>query len=56
VWLRQVPGPVELAGGAVALGGVILASTQARRPAPAPVPGQGRPGSTAHSSERAGVP
>ena len=30
VWLGQVPGPVELAGGAVALGGVILASTQAR--------------------------
>jgi drug/metabolite transporter (DMT)-like permease len=56
VWLGQVPGPVELAGGAVALSGVILASTQARRPAPAPDPGQRRPGSTAHSSERAGVP
>jgi drug/metabolite transporter (DMT)-like permease len=30
-WLAQVPGPVELAGGAVALCGVILASTS--RPA-----------------------
>ena len=26
VWLSQVPGPVELAGGAIVLGGVILAS------------------------------
>jgi drug/metabolite transporter (DMT)-like permease len=54
VWLGQVPGPVELAGGAVALGGVILASTQARRPAPAPDPGQRGPGLTVNSSERAG--
>jgi drug/metabolite transporter (DMT)-like permease len=38
VWLGQVPGPAELAGGAVALGGVILASTHARRSAPAPAP------------------
>jgi len=56
VWLGQVPGPVELAGGAVALGGVILASTRTRRPAPAPDPGQRGPSLTAHSSERAGVP
>jgi drug/metabolite transporter (DMT)-like permease len=27
VWLAQIPGPVELAGGAVALCGVILASS-----------------------------
>jgi drug/metabolite transporter (DMT)-like permease len=33
VWLGQVPGPVELAGGAIALGGVILASA---RPRPSP--------------------
>jgi drug/metabolite transporter (DMT)-like permease len=33
VWLGQVPGPVELAGGAIALGGVILASV---RPRPSP--------------------
>jgi drug/metabolite transporter (DMT)-like permease len=32
-WLGQVPGPVELAGGAIALGGVILASS---RPRPSP--------------------
>jgi drug/metabolite transporter (DMT)-like permease len=31
VWLSQVPGPVELAGGAIALGGVILASAQRQR-------------------------
>ena len=30
-WLSQIPGPVELAGGAVALGGVMLASTRSRR-------------------------
>jgi drug/metabolite transporter (DMT)-like permease len=54
VWLGQVPGPVELAGGAVALGGVILASTQARRPAPTPDPGPRGPGLTVNSSERAG--
>jgi drug/metabolite transporter (DMT)-like permease len=27
VWLGQIPGPVELAGGVIALAGVILAST-----------------------------
>ena len=54
VWLGQVPGPVELAGGAVALGGVILASTQAGRPAPGPDPGPRGPGLTVNSSERAG--
>jgi drug/metabolite transporter (DMT)-like permease len=54
VWLEQVPGPVELAGGAVALGGVMLASTQARRPAPTPDPGPRGPGLTVNSSERAG--
>lgn len=32
VWLGQIPGPVELAGGAIALAGVIVASTGARRP------------------------
>jgi hypothetical protein len=31
VWLAQIPGPAELAGGAVALGGVILASSRPRR-------------------------
>ena len=41
VWLGQVPGPVELAGGTVALAGVILASTRPRRTPPAPVAGQG---------------
>jgi drug/metabolite transporter (DMT)-like permease len=56
VWLGQVPGPVELAGGAVALAGVILASTQARRPLPAPDPEPRGPGVTTISSERAGVP
>lgn len=29
-WLSQIPGPVELAGGAVALAGVMLASTRSR--------------------------
>ncbi|MGH3121372.1 MAG: EamA family transporter [Streptosporangiaceae bacterium] len=36
-WLAQIPGPVELAGGAVALCGVILVSTSkpgARKPVP----------------------
>jgi drug/metabolite transporter (DMT)-like permease len=33
VWLGQIPGPVELAGGAIALGGVVLASA---RPRPSP--------------------
>jgi drug/metabolite transporter (DMT)-like permease len=55
VWLGQVPGPVELAGGVVALGGVVLASTRARRPAPSPDPEQRGPGPTAKSSERAVV-
>jgi drug/metabolite transporter (DMT)-like permease len=32
VWLGQVPGPVELAGGAVALAGVMLAGSRPRRP------------------------
>jgi drug/metabolite transporter (DMT)-like permease len=31
-WLGQAPGPVELAGGAVALGGVVLANTGSRSP------------------------
>jgi drug/metabolite transporter (DMT)-like permease len=30
IWLAQLPGPVELAGGAVALGGVVLASSKGR--------------------------
>jgi drug/metabolite transporter (DMT)-like permease len=34
VWLGQVPGPVELTGGVIALAGVILASTGTRRVAP----------------------
>ena len=38
-WLTQIPGPVELAGGAVALCGVILAS---RRPVPCPTGGWSR--------------
>jgi drug/metabolite transporter (DMT)-like permease len=32
VWLGQRPGPVELAGGAIALAGVVLAGSSARRP------------------------
>ena len=39
-WLAQIPGPVELAGGAVALCGVILASTGRRR-SPGPCPPEG---------------
>jgi drug/metabolite transporter (DMT)-like permease len=31
VWLGQVPGPAELAGGAIALAGVMLAGTRPRR-------------------------
>lgn len=38
IWLSQLPGPVELAGGAVALGGVVLASSK---------PGRGRSRRTA---------
>jgi drug/metabolite transporter (DMT)-like permease len=34
VWLGQVPGPVELAGGAIALAGVVLAGSRPRRAAP----------------------
>ena len=30
VWLSQIPGPVELAGSAVALAGVMLASSRSR--------------------------
>jgi len=30
VWLGQVPGPVELAGGAIALAGVMLARSRPR--------------------------
>lgn len=36
IWLSQLPGPVELAGGAVALGGVVLASSKARQRAEPP--------------------
>jgi drug/metabolite transporter (DMT)-like permease len=43
VWLAQLPGPVELAGGAVALGGVVLASSKAR-PRAQPSDGVGRAG------------
>jgi drug/metabolite transporter (DMT)-like permease len=34
VWLGEVPGPVELAGGAIALAGVVLAGSRPRRAAP----------------------
>jgi len=34
VWLGQVPGPVELAGGAVALAGVALAGSRPRKRRP----------------------
>jgi drug/metabolite transporter (DMT)-like permease len=34
VWLGQVPGPVELAGGAVALAGVMLVGSRPRRRRP----------------------
>ena len=42
-WLGQVPGPAELGGGAIALAGVLGASSRPRRPAlppqaPAPEP------------------
>ncbi len=30
IWLAQLPGPVEPTGGAVELGGVVLASSKAR--------------------------
>ena len=36
VWLGQAPGPVELAGGAIALAGVMLASSSGRRSRPHP--------------------
>jgi hypothetical protein len=31
VWLSQFPSPLELAGGAIALGGVVVANTRRRR-------------------------
>jgi drug/metabolite transporter (DMT)-like permease len=34
VWLRQIPGPVELAGGAIALAGVMLARSRPRERRP----------------------
>jgi drug/metabolite transporter (DMT)-like permease len=44
-WLAQVPGPAELAGGAVALGGVILASKRrTSRPGPQPAGPPAKPG------------
>jgi drug/metabolite transporter (DMT)-like permease len=50
LWLSQIPGPIELAGGAIALAGVILASTRPRheqsRPANSASPAPGRPGSS----------
>ena len=36
VWLGQRPGPIELAGGAIALAGVMLAGSSRRRPGPHP--------------------
>jgi drug/metabolite transporter (DMT)-like permease len=36
IWLGQRPGPVELAGGAIALAGVMLAGSSGRRPGPYP--------------------
>jgi len=50
VWLGQVPGPVELAGGAIALAGVVLAGSR---------PGPRRPrdaGGVAEVREPASVP
>ena len=46
VWLRQVPGPVELAGGAIALAGVMLARSVPARSGPR----QRGPGVTAEVS------
>ena len=48
-WLAQIPGPVELAGGAVALCGVILAGGAGR-------PGAGRPGAGRPGAGRPGRP
>lgn len=45
VWLSQIPGPVELAGGAIALAGVMVASNMRRRPDQSP--GAGRVGRSA---------
>ena len=42
-WLAQIPGPVELAGGAVALCGVILASSTGKPAASQPAPPPARP-------------
>jgi drug/metabolite transporter (DMT)-like permease len=36
VWPGQTPGPAELAGGAIALAGVILPGSSGRRPRPRP--------------------
>jgi drug/metabolite transporter (DMT)-like permease len=36
VWLGQRPGPAELAGGAIALAGVMLAGSSRHRPGPHP--------------------
>ena len=41
-WLGQVPGPVELAGGAIALAGVILASRAGAAPAAGRIRWHGR--------------
>jgi drug/metabolite transporter (DMT)-like permease len=36
VWLSQFPSPLELAGGAIALGGVVVANTRATANPPGP--------------------
>ena len=52
VWLGQVPGPVELAGGAIALAGVALAGS---RPRGARARGAREAGEVAGARERVAV-
>jgi drug/metabolite transporter (DMT)-like permease len=55
VWLGQVPGPVELAGGAIALAGVVLAGSRPRPRRPRDA-GPGEAGTVAEVREPVSVP